>query len=295
MPVTITSKEVLYVPDLKERSKRSYLRLLSVRKATQGGCHCTFSKDEDLLDLLIGPPVLLVRFGGLVWLPNFQAPTAAPASPTITRDLIHRRCGHLHEAGLEKLDRLNIDGVWGYSRLPPFSFCTHCAIAKSKVARVIRESTRDRNPPTPFHTVALDIWGTMSTADIGGNKWFLGGVCYKTSSVIGNVVKHKSDAPSTWRTMIASVKSFGHSIKRVRIDNDTVFLSKDFTTACAAEGISVERIVPYAHWQLGRIERQWQTLADGAKTLLLMANLPNLFWGHAFLTMVYIRNRCWSS
>ena len=26
-----------------------------------------------------------------------------------------------------------------------------------------------------------------------------------------------------------------------------------------------------------------------------MADLPNRFWGHAFLAMVYIRNRCWSS
>ena len=43
------------------------------------------------------------------------------------------------------------------------------------------------------------------------------------------------------------------------------------------------------------IERQWQTLADGAKTLLLMADLPNRFWGHVFLTMIYITNRCWSS
>jgi hypothetical protein len=226
MPVTITLKEFLYVPDLKERSKGSYLRLLSVRRATQGGCHLTFSKDEDVLDLLIVPPVLLVRFGGLVWLPNFQTPSASTASPAITRDLIHRRCGHLHEVGLEKLDKLNIDGVRGYSRLPPFSFCTRCAIAKSKVAIVNRESTRDRDLPTPFHTVALDIWEPMSTANIGGNIWFLGGVCYKTSSVIGNVMKHKSDAPFTWRTMIASVKSFGYSIKRVRIDNDTAFFVK---------------------------------------------------------------------
>jgi len=71
----------------------------------------TFSKDEDLLDLLAESPVLLVRSGGLVWLPNFQELTAAPASPTISRDLIHRRCGHLHEAGLEKLDTLGIDGI----------------------------------------------------------------------------------------------------------------------------------------------------------------------------------------
>jgi hypothetical protein len=135
----------------------------------------------------------------------------------------------------------------------------------------------------------------MSTKDIGGNKWFLGGVCFKTSAVIGNVMKYKSDAPYTWKIMIASVKSLGYSINRVRIDNDTVFLSKDFTTVCVEACITVERTMPYAHWQLGRIERQWQTQADGAKTLLLMADLPNRFWGHAFLAMVYIRNRCWSS
>ncbi len=135
----------------------------------------------------------------------------------------------------------------------------------------------------------------MSTEDIGGNKWFLGGVCFKTSIVIGNVMKHKSDAFSTGKTMISSVKSLGYTFSRLRIDNDTVFLSKEFTTVCASESIAIERTAPYAHWQLDKIERQWRTLVDGAKTLLFMANLPNRFWGHAFLTMVYIRSRCWSS
>jgi hypothetical protein len=68
-------------------------------------------------------------------------------------------------------------------------------------------------------------------------------------------MKYKSDAPYTWKTMIDSVKSLGYSVNRVRIDNDTVFLSKDFTSVCVSACISVERTVPYAHWQLGRIER----------------------------------------
>ena len=152
--------------------------------------------------------------GSYIWLPNFQEVTVTLASPTISRDLIHRRCGHLHEAGLEKLDALGIDGIRGYSSLPPFSFCTHCAIAKSKVAKVNKESTRDRDPPAPFHTFALDIWGPTSTEDIGGNIWFLGDVFFKTSTVIGNVMKYKSDAPYTWKTMIASVKSLGYSMLR---------------------------------------------------------------------------------
>jgi transposase InsO family protein len=70
-------------------------------------------------------------------------------------------------------------------------------------------------------------------------------------------MKYKSDASYTWKTMTACGRSLGYSINRVRIDNDTVFLSKDFTAICAAANIAVERTVPYAHWQLGRIERQW--------------------------------------
>jgi hypothetical protein len=124
----------------------------------------------------------------------------------------------------------------------------------------------------------------MSTEDIGGNTWFMGGVCYKTSSTIfGNVMKHKSDATSAWKSMISSVKSLGHKISRLRIDNDAVLLSKEVTLVFEAKGITMERTIPYSHRQLGRIERQWRTLADGAKTLLLVAKLPDMFWGKSFL------------
>jgi len=93
----------------------------------------------------------------------------------------------------------------------------------------------------------------------------------------------------------AQVKCNYRSISRLRIDNDSVFLCSEFTALCESAGISVERTVPYAYWQLGRIERQWRTLTDIAKALLLYASLPDRFWGQAFLTMIYIRNRCWSS
>ena len=63
------------------------------------------------MDLLTRPPVLLVRPGGLIWLQDFQEPTAALASPTISRDLIYSRRGHLHEAVIEKLDALGIAGI----------------------------------------------------------------------------------------------------------------------------------------------------------------------------------------
>ena len=195
---------MLFVPDLEERSKGSYLRLTSVRKATQAGCHCNFSREEDNLVLPSRPPVRLVRSRGLTRLPNFEEPACAfPTASTMSRDLIHRRCGHLHEDGLRNLDRLGVDGVWGFSLLPLLSFCAECAIGKSKVFNINRSSTRDKDPPTPFHTVALDIWGPIwgpcPYENIGENMWFLGGVCYKTSTIFGKGMKHESDANDTWK------------------------------------------------------------------------------------------------
>jgi hypothetical protein len=64
---------------------------------------------------------------------------------------------------------------------------------------------------------------------------------------------------------------------------------------CLDESIVVERTVPYSHWRLAWIERQWRTLSEGTKTLLVSGDLPEKFWGHAFMTMVYIRNRTWSA
>ena len=86
----------------------------------------------------------------------------------------------------------------------------------------------------------------MSNPDIGGNRWVLEG-CYKTSLIFGNLTKLKSNATITWKSMIAKVKSMGHSISRLRIDNDTVFLCSELTALCESEGIYVERTVPYAH------------------------------------------------
>ena len=135
----------------------------------------------------------------------------------------------------------------------------------------------------------------MSTPDLNGNKWALGATCYKTSSILCSLIKSKSKATSSWKGFIVAIKSLNFIVKRVRIDNDSVFLSAKFVQVCQDENIVVERTLPYSHGQLARIERQWRTLFEGAKTLLVSADLPDKFWGHAFMTMVYILNQTWTS
>ena len=148
--------------------------------------------------------------------PNHFMPTT---TVSVTRDLIHRRFGHLHEDGLLKLDKLGVRGALGLAEPPGMGFCSSCAIGKSRVADINRKSTRDIDPSEPFHTVALDIWGPMSTPDLNGNRWALGAACYKTSSILGSLLKLKSESTSSWKGFIVTIKSLIFSVRRVSIDN----------------------------------------------------------------------------
>ena len=99
--------------------------------------------------------------------------------------------------------------------------------------------------------MALDIWGLMSSPDINGNKWVLGAACYKTATILCALMKSKSDAPAAWKGFIETIKSMDFVPRRIRIDNGSFFLGSVFTQLCDNNSITIERTVPYSHWQLG--------------------------------------------
>ena len=59
--------------------------------------------------------------------------------------------------------------------------------------------------------------------------------------------------------------------------------------------VDIQRTAPYRHHQLARIERHWRTIYDAVPALLADADLAKGFWGYAFLTVAYVRNRVWHS
>jgi len=71
--------------------------------------------------------------------------------------------------------------------------------------------------------------------------------CYKTSSILWSLMKSKSEATSSWKEFIVTIKSLNFTVRRVRIDSDSVFLCAKFMQVCQDENIVVERTVPYSH------------------------------------------------
>jgi len=138
-----------------------------------------------------------------------------------------------------KLDTLGIHGVSGFSKLPPLSLCSPCATAKSTVADSIRRSARDRDPPHPFPTLALDICDPTSTLDTFGNRYVLGVVCYTTVAIVVVHLQRKSDAPSTFTEIVATISSFGYYPSTLRIDNDSALISSTSTVICRSSSITV--------------------------------------------------------
>ena len=72
----------------------------------------------------------------------------------------------------------------------------------------------------------------MSTPDLNGNIWALGAACYKTSSILCSLMKSKSEATSSWKGFIVTIKSLNFTVRRGRIDNDSVFLCAKFMQVC---------------------------------------------------------------
>jgi hypothetical protein len=83
----------------------------------------------------------------------------------------------------------------------------------------------------------------------------------------------------------------GYTVRRLWVDNDTVFLGNAFRSLLDEFHIAVEISAPCAHWRHGRIERQWGTLVPMAQAMIRQAALPKSYWALAMAAAVHVRNR----
>jgi hypothetical protein len=100
----------------------------------------------------------------------------------------------------------------------------------------------------------------------------------------------KDEAPASFRRMLTTVRSMGYTVRRLRVDNDIVFIGAAFGPFYEFN-IAVKVTAPYAHWQHDRIERQWGPLVPMAQFMLRQAALPKPCWALAMAAAVRIRNR----
>ena len=292
---------VYYTPDLIHRSLGSFCRIFSVRKAIDKSCHFHFGPSGSTLTLPSGDTIDLVSRNGLFWLPatvnsSFSSiPAAAAAGVPLSKALVHRRTCHLGNDGINKLVSLRIPGIPTKGMSDHLDFCHCCVMGKSTVADINRVSCRDHDPSVCFHSVAIDLWGPIQQQAVGGYHYVLGAICFLSNYHLAELLKSKSDAPTAWRRMLLRIRAMGYEVVTARVDNDSVLLGASFLAVCDEFGVSLDRTAPYRHHQLARIERHWRTMSETVTALLQDSGLAARFWGFAFLTAAYVKNRVWHS
>ncbi|MBW0534306.1 hypothetical protein O181_074021 [Austropuccinia psidii MF-1] len=56
------------------------------------------------------------------------------------------------------------------------------------------------------------------------------------------------------------------------------------------KGIIHEKTIPYEHYQNGKVKHTNRTLAQAARSMMIQANLPSIFWMYALSHAVWVFN-----
>jgi transposase InsO family protein len=271
-------ENVLHVPELSCRASRSYQGIFRLTQAQRQG-HCVVLLDPvDHLRLHAGHGggvvVPFERAHLFVLLPARDAssnPAASVANAPLEKRLSHSRLGHLGDSQLDMLLLATpVEGV-AFSAFEKLGFYETRAMCKLHVRRISREPA-NRNVGV-FEVLRLDFCGPMSVPSLGGRRYNLCAVDYRSRFILHDAVRSKDEARASFRRMLTTIRSLGHTVRRLRVDNGTVFLGAAFRNLLDELNIAVDISAPYAHWQHGRIERQWGTLVPMAQSMIRQAAL----------------------
>jgi hypothetical protein len=221
-------KNVLHVLELSRRASWSYHRFFSFAQARRKG-HCVvIAHHVDHLCLHAGHGggvvVPLERAHLLVWLPARVASlnhSASVATAPFGKRLWHSRLGHLDESQLDGLLATRVESV-AFFASEELGLCKTCVVCKSHVRRISHEPA-GRNVGV-YEVLGLDFCGLMSVPSLGGRRHNLYAVEFRSRFMPHDAVRSKDDAPASFRRMLTTIRSLGHTVRRLRVESDTVFL-----------------------------------------------------------------------
>ena len=139
--------------------------------------------------------------------------------------------------------------------------------------------------------VHTDVCGPMSVQARGGYEYFITFIDDYSRYGYVYLMRHKSEAFDKFREYKAEAeKQLGVHIKQLRSDRGGEYLSGEFKSYLAQEGIISQLSSPGTPQQNGVSERRNRTLLDMVRSMLSYSSLPESFWGYALEIAAYILN-----
>ena len=209
-------------------------------------------------------------------------------------ELWHDRYGHIsNKVLLSMIKSKSIEGI--KTRLADIKLsCEHCVqgkLARKKFKSIPHEQSEEIGELT--HS---DIVGPMSTESIMGEFYF--GTFYDDNSehVVVYLLQKKNEINEAIKDYNSIIKNkTGKAMQRFRTDGGGEYNSKPLDEFYSQEGIKHEVTTKYSPQSNGKAERLNRTLLNSARTMLIRAKLPKMFWNEAIRAAAHIKNRTTTS
>ena len=271
--------------------------IFSVQAATQKGVTIKFCQNHAELVASDGTKFPIEQHGRLYYL--YKNSVIQNRSESL--ETWHKILGHCNTSDIAQLE----DVVHGMRINNRDTFdCETCILAK-------QSNTRNHQPDPratkPFELIHTDLAGPIEPVAKEGYKYTMIFTDDYSVCLFTYFLKSKSDAPKVTEKFLADVAPYGKvktlsflqdlfpsgEIKRVRSDNGGEYISTEFKEILLKHSIKHELSAPYSPHQNGTAERNWRTLFEMARGMLIESGLPKFLWTYAVMAATYIRNRCY--
>ena len=287
----VTLKKALFIPSYPQS-------IFSVKAATTNGATVTFQEGWDELihkDCTVFPIEVHERLYYLKMVNNKRCVTNAVNDMTSTDKVSlsfdvktwHEILGHCNINDVLKLPNV-VEGmkITGNTKIDCNVF-TEGKFSKSKNKRA------DAKASAPLELVHTDLAGPIEPTSRDGYKYAISFTDDFSGAVSVYFLKTKSDTTLATKKFLADSAPYGR-VKCIRSDNGTEYTSDNFQSLLREKGIRHETSSPYSPHQNGTAERQWRTLFEMGRCLLLKKGLPKVLWPYAVQHASHVRNRCYN-
>ena len=208
-----------------------------------------------------------------------QSPEAHLLSSNSQAMLWHKRLGHFHTKGLQRMT--HFEAVRG---LPPLQFsrhtCTGCQFEKHTRTKLPKQTRRLTSHI--LELVHTDVCGPFRVNSLGGHRFFVTFIDDFSRKMWIYFIRAKSEVLQKFQHFVNLMETTtGQRVKTLRSDNGGEYTSTAFSDFCLAKGISRELPPPYTPERNGVAERRNRSLLDITRCLLIDKALPAYLWAEA--------------
>lgn len=279
-----TLKSALLVPSYPQD-------IFSVKAATANGATVIFKEGQDILKVTDGTVFPIGVHNKLYYLSTVNTEGNDQCNGCFDLQTWHEILGHCNHEDVQKLPKVVEGMIIKGKTEKPVPPCDVCIQGKFVQSRNREADTRAKEVLNLVHT---DLAGPIDPISIDGHRFALSFTDDFSSAVFVYFLKSKSDTVCATEKFLADTAPYG-KIKCIRSDNGTEFMSKEYQSLLNKNGIRHETSAPYSPHQNGTAERNWRTLFDMARCMLIESNQPKTLWTYAVQTAAVIRNRCFNN